>query len=803
MDIESRLKELFNEQKIIFWYDENGELKDEFENIEIDGVKKLEIDQNEFGIKVEVLTNKKQKYLIYSPYPAPKDEDNWLLDLNLANYIFRADRASLILDTLGLDLEFKEFIKEHLKFFNSKKRMQELKAKLEKENKESLIIKMASILLKSDETMESVLLKIFEKGSDELEKFGLDREIFEIASKKFGFEIKSVDDLLYKLFENYFAYNVYGKSHYKVDARVFLKQWMENIKYQNLFKQISQKIAKDLHIVNELEKLAIEQKSRCEVYEECEQEIIKWILGSLVAKENLKEILELIKSREDKIWFKEYENIYKALFFAAKLFDTQSRYSFSSFKNAINEYASIHYKADLYYRKYHYFREKSEKVELLKVLDEEIENFYLNAVLREANDQFDKFVKEYKVDEEHQQNFFKKFVKPYIDSNKKLFVIISDALRYEAAKELENIINKMDKFESETSYLISSLPSYTQLGMAALLPHKKLSQEDSDLVLVDDKNSSGIVNRDKILKSYSESFSAIWYEDYLKLDREKGRELTKNNSLIYIYHDEIDKTGEKDETNTFNAVQSTFDTLIKLIKQINNFNGYNILIVSDHGFLSTKSPTKASEFCPKPEGDIIRLNRRFVIGKNFTNKSCTHSFNANELGIESDNSYLIAKSINKIRVQGGGNRYVHGGATLQEIVIPVIKIRKKRVSDVRDVEVDILPISTISTNIVNITLYQKEPISEKVRPVTLKIAFELDGEILSDVQTVTFDKSDEYSENREVKVPLTFKGEIKNYNNKTIKLVARKVKENSSVEPIYKELDVKVSIAFFNEFDEF
>jgi len=399
--------------------------------------------------------------------------------------------------------------------------------------------------------------------------------------------------------------------------------------------------------------------------------------------------------------------------------------------------------------------------------------------------------------------FFKKFVKPYIDSQKKLFVIISDALRYEAAKELETIINQMDRFECKTEHLISSLPSFTQLGMAALLPHKKLSQEDSDLIFVDGKNSSGVNNRDKILKSYSDSFMAIGYEDYLKLDRAKGRELTKENSLIYIYHDEIDKTGEKDETNTFSAVENTFNTLIKLIKQINNFNGYNILIVSDHGFLFTKSATNESEFCQKVDGDIIRLNRRFVIGKNFTTTSCTHSFSASELGIESDNSYLIAKSINKIRVQGGGNRYVHGGATLQEIIVPVIKIRKKRVADVRDVEVEILPIGTVSTNIVNVTMYQKEPVSQKVKPVTLKIAFELDGEILSDIQTVTFDKSDEYSENREVKIPLTFKGEIKKYNNKTIKLVARKVKENSSIEPIYKEMDVRVSIAFFNEFDEF
>lgn len=42
----------------------------------------------------------------------------------------------------------------------------------------------------------------------------------------------------------------------------------------------------------------------------------------------------------------------------------------------------------------------------------------------------------------------------------------------------------------------------------------------------------------------------------------------------------------------------------------------------------------------------------------------------------------IPKSINRLRLKGSGSRFVHGGATLQEVVIPVISINKKRQSDV-------------------------------------------------------------------------------------------------------------------------
>jgi len=116
------------------------------------------------------------------------------------------------------------------------------------------------------------------------------------------------------------------------------------------------------------------------------------------------------------------------------------------------------------------------------------------------------------------------------------------------------------------------------------------------------------------------------------------------------------------------------------------------------------------------------------------------------------------------------------------------------------VEVEIIPVSLISTNIVNLTMYQKEPVSEKIKPVTLKVYFKLNDEILSDIEQVTFDMKDEYEENREKKIKLTFKNEIKNYNNKEISLVIEKVKDGTSF--VYKEMKVKVNIAFFNEFDE-
>jgi uncharacterized protein (TIGR02687 family) len=352
--------------------------------------------------------------------------------------------------------------------------------------------------------------------------------------------------------------------------------------------------------------------------------------------------------------------------------------------------------------------------------------------------------------------------------------------------------------------MVSSLPSYTQLGMASLLPHKTLSIGDkNDIVSVDGISSSGTANRDKILKSYDANAKAIGYEAFLKLGRDEGRALAKSSSVIYIYHDEIDKMGEKNEIKTFDAVQSTFETITKIVKQISNFNGSNIFITADHGFLYTNRPTAESEFCQVDSTGSIKLNRRFIIGKDLNDNTCTTKYEGKALGIEGDNEFLIAKSINKIRVQGGGNRFVHGGATLQELVIPLIQIKKKRVADVKEVNVDIIPLRDVSTNTVNVSLYQSEVVNEKTKPITLKISFESsDGVALSDEFKHTFDSQEQYDTNRETKFRLTFKQDVTAYNNQTIKLVARKILEGSNETPVYKQLPVKLALSIFNDFDD-
>jgi len=100
----SILSRLFETHRLVFWYDTEKSLGEEFEALTLPDVEKLVIDNNEFGIKVRVLHEQPaKKFLLYHRGPRPEDEANWLLDLLLANTEFCTDEASLILSDLGLD----------------------------------------------------------------------------------------------------------------------------------------------------------------------------------------------------------------------------------------------------------------------------------------------------------------------------------------------------------------------------------------------------------------------------------------------------------------------------------------------------------------------------------------------------------------------------------------------------------------------------------------------------------------------------------------------------------------------------
>ena len=137
--IEAGLRRLFDGPRIVFWYDTAQDMRSEYEAMALDGVEKVEIANNEFGLKYRLLRQEpKQKFLLFKEGPEPENADNWLLDLQLATAVFKADQAAIWLAELGLPSQFEEVVRDHMEFYRSKGRIEHLKRLLSPSPKQTL-----------------------------------------------------------------------------------------------------------------------------------------------------------------------------------------------------------------------------------------------------------------------------------------------------------------------------------------------------------------------------------------------------------------------------------------------------------------------------------------------------------------------------------------------------------------------------------------------------------------------------------------------------------------------------------------
>src|SRR5690606_22739021 len=105
------LIKLFDRHRIVFWYDAKQELRGDFEALQLPGVERLELGNNEYGVKSRIVREQPApKLLLYRDGPQPADLDNWLLDVQLAHGEFRTDQVAIWLSELALDLAFADIV---------------------------------------------------------------------------------------------------------------------------------------------------------------------------------------------------------------------------------------------------------------------------------------------------------------------------------------------------------------------------------------------------------------------------------------------------------------------------------------------------------------------------------------------------------------------------------------------------------------------------------------------------------------------------------------------------------------------
>lgn len=828
--IHDSLHQIYQRHRLVFWYDAKGEWQKTFDAYSLEGVEKLVLDRNDFGLKVRILgAGSAGRFLIYATTPRPEDSDNWLLDLLLQGHEFKADRASLAVQEAELAYEFRPLVEQHIEFFNDTKRLQTFKELASKDDGMSdLRRKMMAVLAGCPPDLDLILLELLNRGADDdmfdpveqvFNRYGLQEAFWGEVGRIFGYQQESptLRDFVVTLFRgaNPLDEAVKESAH----SRVFLQRWKDSQTHSGSYRQWAAGLERDFHVAAQLESVGDKANlGTADTFEVFERFVIHRLCRAFENGARAEDILKSIQSRRHSFWFAEHQHGYGAIQQAVQLREliASAELSVDSIETGVDRYRKYWWKIDCAYRQASLHLRRYGQVNVMERLGEWVEKSYVNNFLLPLAERWGDKVK--LLDQwvcsslTSQRQFFESFVVPYLERDQKVFVIISDALRYEAAAELCERINAENRFNAELDAVLASLPSFTQLGMASLLPGRVLEMdpESNGSVSVDGRSATGTENRSEILRSATNGRGvAIQAEHFLDLNtKTEGRALMREHDVIYIYHNVIDKTGDAlpTEAKTFEAVAQAFEELLQIIKKVANVNGNNMLLVADHGFIFQQDPVSEDDEAELPRASRwLFRNRRFAIGDNVEPSGATLTMSAAQLDLSGSWICAFPLALGRFPIQGSGKRYVHGGFSLQETVLPVVHIHKARTDDTGRVEVEFMSVpAKITTGQVAFTIYQERPVSGKLLARDLRVGvFTKDGTAISEIKPMKADLSDEDPRKRETPIVLVLSKVADEHNNSEVELRLEETLPGTSQTVIYKKHSLRLQKPFTSDFDEF
>lgn len=816
-------------ERLVFWHDENGEFSDyvaeEFSG-DLTEVQLLDMrTTGGFSAKLRIEREDPQgKYLIYSQGERPKAEEDFLFDIRIYSSEFRAEIASLQLQELGLTRSsMREHLKARRKFLGNQSRLQKLKQLVDANDDESEIdLKMMGVLVKSTTATPFDLLRclcqshtrggLFElsetpKAMVEFEKMGLSGHFWKTMRREFAYEAEepTVSGLLRKifvseLFRQSSGARIASLEHHQLpaagqsNAGVFLTQWRDSATGAESYDAAAAAVAEEQNVAAALAGLELDNLRSVYTFWDAERQVVSALKDRVLAETHSldpEEVAELTAERKAGHWLsgpggKAVERVaiaaaYDAVTAAAELFSLCNaqgeKLRFERPADLLSAYQANLYRSDRLYRQFFSSAKPAERQgwDLLKTLAERVERVYDQAFLQPLGLEWSRlldggFLAEWSLaDFPAQQNFYSDNIKKHLDAGprKRAFVIISDAFRYEAAKELTESLNGRYRMQAELSAMLGVLPSYTALGMASLLPHETLSYTESGDVFVDGKSTAGTAARGKQLESVNGM--ACQSKELRSMNLTEAREFTEGARVVYIYHNVIDARGDSSstESETFEAVSECIDELGELVKFcINKLNAAKVWVTADHGFLfreEAPGDTDRSQLTQKPD-QAVKVKKRYVVGPNLgQTPEAHHGHTAQTAGAEGGMEFWVPRAANRFHFTGGA-RFVHGGAMPQEIVLPLITVTQLRgdeeVQASRSNKVGVQVLGTnhkITTPTYRFRIIQTEKVGDRRKPITLRAAVYDGAEIVTSVEKLAFDSASENMQDREKEVRLELK----------------------------------------------
>lgn len=838
----------FYQRRIIFWQDEDREFEPMLDELSIPNVTIIKLTGTDnFAVKKLLLHDDLTgNYLIYNPFSYADPRDNWLLDIEKFSEEYHSDLISMRMNELNIEssLAMRKTVKLYAKFFDSKERLEKLK-RIGREYHKPLQLHidiMAVLAGLNGGSAQDVLIAVLSAGLDEesnailcnIEKFGDIDAFWQLVRKYTGYIYEDEKPLV--LFATHVLLTALAQTmnpsvlkdlerfisdSNKAYCYSIVHEW-RNREDDGVLWKLCRRVEQDLHLASRFEKQDIETLLKVDIFPSIHEVILSRFFSETadhVVKTEL--MLKTAENRRTSGWIDRFDNYYECLYYIAKM---QGFYQENAAGFHIVEpraiwkfYTEKAYEMDGFYRHFHYAfgcTLKNSNVLLedkLKHAADYVEGLYQNWFLKELTSCWTKAISAdlaalgYVSEIGKQRDFYSRFVGPLARKTSRAFVIISDALRYEVAAELCDTIIRTTNGVAKIEAIQAAFPSITKFGMASLLPGRMMSINDGIDVFVNEMPTRSTDERGKILCAANENSVAVQYIDVVNMKRAERRELVSGKDVVYIYHNAIDAIGDKSPTEkkVFEACKDAMQELSNLLRiVINDMQGTDVFITADHGFLYTYSLLTEGDKLGKDaiSGHVYEIGRRYALAE----PSATAEYLVpvqidGEIGGTPVKGYTPFDST-RIRISGGGENYVHGGVSLQELVVPVISFKNlrstsKKFVEVSNAELKLLSESRKVSNLMfSLDFYQRQPVGEKIQPCTYYIYMTDDkGVVISDRQTVIADRTSTNASDRVFRVRIHLKAGVYDKNE-----VYRLVIANDTDVP--EEVEFHIDIAFADDF---
>ncbi len=274
-------------------------------------------------------------------------------------------------------------------------------------------------------------------------------------------------------------------------------------------------------------------------------------------------------------------------------------------------------------------------------------------------------------------------MKPKLDGGKVAYVWV-DALRFEMARELCRLLK--DDFDLTLQPAIATMPTITEIGMAALLPKahetaKVVSVGSGKLGLEIERHGHQGPQGSGRLPQGTRRGAGVRLQarrPAAQADARRCKDGIQNAQLVLVTSQEIDEFGESDTKLARLQMDSMLNDLRRGVRILSDLGIKTIILAADHGHLFAEEIGDDMKI-EAPGGKTADLHRRVWVGEGGTSDAVVPANPAFVAGRRQRlrHRHPVEHSPSS-RSQGGNLAYFHGGLSPQELIIPVVVADARR-----------------------------------------------------------------------------------------------------------------------------